>query len=256
MNQRLNKFIDRLGENVAVVKLLVGSSRKMQTEAIFVIEPHEPILKNSDIVAELINLSDMEELIINEAENVGWGTDHTHMRINAKDIEGNHLKSLTLSRSLEHQDEPILNSANHNIFNSHMAAALDRSTRAVVDCLHLVTNDLAHERAINSENISLLMEARRDQIEAEGQSMAMSLSMDADDNSDKMSMTSEAITQLTSIAQTIMGAKKAPTAAEFIEMIDKYTDGDPNLIKAALANEKIAGKIMEAYMATQSPTED
>ena len=42
---KLTRFLERLPEETAVLKLLIGSSRKQTTESIFVLEGADPNLK-------------------------------------------------------------------------------------------------------------------------------------------------------------------------------------------------------------------
>ena len=98
---KLQRFLERLPESTAVIKLKTGSATKQVLEAIFVIEGKEPKMQTGDLTPEYLNFDNAESIIVEEGENLGWGEDFTHIRLHAYDEDMNHLKSLSLPRTLK-----------------------------------------------------------------------------------------------------------------------------------------------------------
>jgi hypothetical protein len=254
LNMKLTRFLERLPEESAVFKLLIGDSRKQETQAIFVIEPHQPKMRSGDIAPELIAWDDAQEALLNEAENLGWGTDHTHIRINVKAADMTHLKSLTLSRRCEDFD-PYLSSSDQSQSIMHLTNGLLAMTREVKQTLAIVTDSLAHREAVMGEMMQEMLEAKRDVAEAEGNAMALDIAMQAEDINNKNEFSQEALQQLGEIAKVIMGGqqKKDITVEEATSIIKDWMTNKPEIIQGVVNNPEIQGELVSAFMAHQSP---
>ena len=251
MNLKVQKFLDRLGTEIACLKLLIGTSRSQNTEAIFIIDPHEPAIKTGDLVPELIDLDEAPDLILEEAENLGWGTDHTHLRINAINDKGGHLKSLTLSKPLQRlYNRPQQGDSSTEQAFQYMAQVVDRSNRVLVETVSMLSHSLDHERAVNAEMVENWVHTKRELVDAEGAVLALNMALDDDSKEEKNALNKEALEQLGSIAKTIMKAKQPapPSRLDIIAQLKNYVNNDPELIRAAMADESLAAAIMEEMM--------
>lgn len=257
MNMRLTKFLDRLGEEVAVLKLLVGNARKQTTEAIFIVEPHEPRLKaTGDMMPESVSLDEAEDIILQEAENLGWGEDHSHIRINAKSVEGLHLKSLTLTKTISARPGMESNGIPMGMGQAfqYMGQVVDRSNKALIEGMQMLSYSLDHERNLNAEMMDNMMRNRRELAEAETAVMAMDLALSEESQESRSAVTKEALDQLGGIAKTIMQAKnpQKPTRSQILDQIRSYMTDDPDLIQAAMNDPSISTQILQVIMGDQN----
>jgi len=246
---KLTRFLERLPEETAIIKLLVGDSRKQTTVAIFVIEPHEPKIRAGDIIPEKITWEEAEELIMTEADNNGYGVDHTHLRINAKSITNQHLKSLTLSRRKQDHDELMTNGEQSQSI-MHLTNGLLQLTREVKNCLGIVTDSLAHREAVMGEMFQELLEAKRDVAEAEANTMALDVAIQAEEARDQSGFQQEALGQLGEIVKTVMGSRgnRELSQEEALGILKSWMVDKPEIIDAAFQDEEISAGIMSRIM--------
>jgi hypothetical protein len=254
MNMKFTRFLERLPEESAVMKLLIGNSRKQELQAIFVLEPHEPKMRTGDIMPELITWDEAHELILAEAENLGWGTDYTHIRINVKDVDMKHLKSLTLSKRCDDQDG-MMSNGDQSQSIMHLTNGLLAMTREIKQTLAIVTDSLAHREAVMGEMFTEMLEAKRDVAEAEGTAMAMDIAMQAGDMNEQNQFGQEALQQLGEIAKVIMGGqqKKEMTPEDAAAIVKDWMVNKPEIINGVMANQEISEGLLAHFMAQQSP---
>ena len=244
---KLQRFIDRLPQpDTAMIKLLIGDSRKQTLEAVFVFEGHEPKLKG-DITAELVTYDDVIECIQIEAENLGWGEDFTHIRLNAQTVEGLHIKSLTLSKiTKESQGEQ---KDMGQVF-LHLTNCLDRSNRVLCQTIDRLGETLNNERNFSSEVIQEAIQSRRETIDAEATALSYELALQHATGDERKNLLQEALSSLSQIAKPIIEANKPkkPTPEEAIGMIKSMIFEDPNIVGQVMADDEISGKIIEEVM--------
>lgn len=251
---KLTRFLDRLPEETSVLKLLIGSSRKQTTEAIFVLEGTEPTLKSTgDITPELIDWDSAAELILSEAEALGWGSDHTHIRLNAKLANGSHLKSVTISTPLE-SEEQGLERGDQSQSILHLTNGLLAMSREVRNTLAIVSDSLAHRESVYADVLSELLDARRDQADAESSAQAMHMQMSNQMGDAGNEFKHEALSQLGEIVKTVMGGKTA--TAPTLDQIKNWASENPTFWKDLFSDPEIVQEVMRHWQAQEIPSDD
>tara|TARA_Y100000114_G_scaffold153764_1_gene174429 strand:- start:581 stop:1360 length:780 start_codon:yes stop_codon:yes gene_type:complete len=242
--KQLSNFIDRMADDMSVLKLLIGDSRKQQTEAIYIIEGTEPEIKIGDLVPQLLTREEAADIILEDATELGWGSDYTHMRLNVKDGAMRHLKSITLRRQLEDGQ----NGTGGDIAQSfgHVTDALLQMAKELQRTVATTTGALAHERELNREMMEYMIEARRDTVEAEAQAMALDIALNQDNKGE--SFQSEALGRLESIIKAVAGARQELTPEEAVGTVEKWIHERPEIIDMAVQNETIANGILSRIM--------
>ena len=251
---KLTRFLERLPEETAVLKLLIGSSRKQTTESIFVLEGSQPNLKNvGDIAPELIDWDSAPETILTEAEELGWGQDHTHLRINAKLADGSHVKSLTLSTRLQ-SEEGVMTNGDQSQSILHLTNGLLAMSREVRNTLAIVTDSLAHRESVFGEVMGELLEAKRDQAEAEAGQMGMHMAMENLNNDSDGEFKQEAMSQLGSIIKTIMSGR--PAVAPTVDQIKNWASQNPNFWTDLFSDPEIVQEVVSHWQESQTQNND
>ena len=251
---KLTRFLDRLPAETSVLKLLIGSSRKQTTEAIFVLEGTEPTLKSTgDITPELLDWDSAAELIMAEAEALGWGTDHTHIRLNAQLANGSHLKSVTISTPLE-SEEQGLQSGDQSQSILHLTNGLLAMSREVRNTLAIVSDSLAHRESVYADVLSELLEARRDQADAESSAQALHMQMTNQQDESGDEFKHEALSQLGNIVNTVMGTKNV--SAPTLDQIKNWASQNPSFWKELFSDPEIVQEVMTHWQAQESPAGD
>jgi hypothetical protein len=247
---KLVRFLERLPEETAVLKLLIGSSRKQTTESIFVIQGAEPTLKNiGDIAPELIDWDSAPEIIMTEAEELGWGTDHTHIRINAKLADGSHVKSLTLSTPLK-SEEGVMTNGDQSQAILHLTNGLLAMSREVRNTLAIVTDSLAHRESVFGDVMTEFLEAKRDQAEAEAGQMGMHMAMENLNNDSNGEFKQEMMSQLGGIVKTIMSGKMQGTPT--IDQMKNWASSNPAFWTDLFSDQEITAEFIKQWTIHQA----
>ena len=246
--EKLDRYLERLPDSAAVLKLKTGTATKHVLEAIYVFEGTEPKIRESDISPELIERVSAAAVIIEEAENLGWGVDFTHIRLHAYDSQMSHLKSLSLPRAIEAPEAAGESAASIN----HLTHGLLAMSAEVRRTLHIVTESLAHRESMHADIIESLLEAKRDQAEAEANHMRLENYLDEEGIHQSESFKTTAVEQLGAILQTVMNAKAAngiPTA----EQLKNWIQSNPDMLNSLFDDEDLMNSLISAYMARNEP---
>jgi len=242
--EKLDRYLERLPESASVLKLKTGTATKHVLEAIYVFEGTEPRIRESDITPELIERMTAAAIIIEEAENLGWGVDFTHIRLHAYDADMSHLKSLSLPRSIEAKEAEGESAASIG----HLTHGLLAMSAEVRRTLHIVTESLAHRESMHADIIESLLEAKRDQAEAEANHMRLENYLDEEGIHQADSFKATAVEQLGQILQTVMNAKSGngiPTA----DQLKNWIQSNPDMLNSLFEDKDLMDSLISAYMA-------
>ena len=247
---KLQRFLERLPDTAAVIKLKTGSSTKHVLEAVYVFDGMAPKLKKSEFVPELIDRNAAESIILEEAENLGWGEDFTHVRLHAYDEDMQHLKSLSMPRKLE-AAAPI--GSDQSI--SALTQGMLQMSAEIRRTLSVVTESLAHRESMHSEIIESLLEAKRDQAEAEARHMHLENYLDDEGIRDSDDFRKTAVEQLGSILETVIAAKSSNGIPTIVQL-KNWLSGNPDMLDAMFDDQDLMDTVMSAYMARQAEADN
>ena len=248
---KLQRFLERLPDSSAVIKLKTGSSTKHVLEAVYVFDGMAPKMKKSEFVPELIDRNAAESIILEEAENLGWGEDFTHVRLHAYDEDMQHLKSLSMPRKIS-EAPPIGSDQSISALTQgmlQMAAEIRRT-------LSVVTESLSHRESMHAEIIESLLEAKRDQAEAEARHMHLENYLDDEGLRDSDDFRRTAVEQLGSILETVINAKANSNGIPSIEQLKNWLSGNPDMLNAMFDDQDLMDSVMSAYMARQAEADN
>lgn len=243
---KLQRFLERLPESTAVIKLKTGSATKQVLEAIFVIEGKEPKMQTGDLTPEYLNFDNAESIIVEEGENLGWGEDFTHIRLHAYDEDMNHLKSLSLPRTLKTNES---DSVGPDQAIAALTAGMLQMSAEVRRTLTIVTESLAHRESMQAEIIESLLEAKRDQAEWEARHMHLENYLDEEGMRESDSFRTQAVQQLGEILQAVMGAKNMTPS---VQDLKNWIAGNPDLLNTMFEDSELMDSVIAAYMARQA----
>lgn len=251
MNQKLEKFIERLPDELSVLKLHTGTSQKNHLQAVYVINGTSPRIQ-SQILPQLIDRSEAPEEILTEAENLGWGTDFTHIRVMGYTEEMEYLKSIQLSQPIQWVDDTPNTNGDYPQAITQLTQGMLAMSAEIRRTLHVVTEQLAHRETVQAEMIETLMDSRRMQAEAEANHMRLENYLEAEGLAGNDTFKAAAMEQLGSIFQTVIAAKNA---APSIDTIKAWANSNPEFVDTLIEDEELVSKVVNAYMTKQATTD-
>mgnify|MGYP003629001973 FL=1 len=136
----------------------------------------------------------------------------------------------------------------------HLTNGLLAMSREVRNTLAIVTDSLAHRESVFGEVMGELLEAKRDQAEAEAGQMGMHMAMENLNNDSDGEFKQEAMSQLGSIIKTIMSGR--PAVAPTVDQIKNWASQNPNFWTDLFSDPEIVQEVVSHWQESQTQNND
>ncbi len=240
---KLTGYFSRLPfSEVASLTLRIGeSARDLITQHKIIMEQsdYRPSSEGSQLEPHLgSTIDEAQEQIEEVLEDLGFGDEYTYARVHAYSAEGKHIRSVSLRHRIPQEQE-------HHEMNASAAQELARGMVAMASevrrTLATVTATLEARETAMSSVLESMIEAKHDQIAAEGEAMAYHLAMEAEQGQENNDIKARGLEVLQQIAGTFM------QGGIDLEAIKSHIKSNPEVVREFAKDPEVVDAISNAF---------